>query len=46
MTEIVLEDDVIAQLKERSASVYDMVKEELGEDLYNTLIAAIEEAKQ
>lgn len=45
MTEIVLDDAVIAQLKEKSESVYDMIKEELGEEYYTTLANAVEAAK-
>jgi len=46
MTEIVLEDEVITELKEKSQDVYEMVKSELGEELYNSLVDAIEEAKK
>ena len=35
----------MAELKEKAAVVYDMVKENLGEELVNELNAAIEAAK-
>lgn len=42
---ITLDDAVMAELKEKATVVYDMVKENLGEELVNELNAAIEAAK-
>ena len=46
MTEIKLDEAVVEALKEKSGEVREMVKSELGEELYNSLITAVEQAKQ
>lgn len=46
MTEIVLDEGTIAQLKEKSEGVYDMIRTELGEEYYSTLADAVEAAKK
>ena len=46
MTEIVLDDAVITQLKEQSEGVYDMIRSELGEEYYTTLADAVDKAKK
>ena len=45
MTEIVLDDSVIAELKEAAKPVYEMVQSEVGDDLYNAIINAVDAAK-
>ena len=39
---IVLEDSVLAQLKEKASVVYDMVRKDQGDELVDRLLAAIE----
>ena len=46
MTEVKLDEAVVEALKEKSGEVREMVKSELGEELYNSLITAVEQAKQ
>ena len=45
MTEIVLDDSVIAELKEDAKPVYEMIQSEVGDDLYNAIINAVAAAK-
>ena len=45
MTEIVLDDSVIAELKEDAKPVYEMIQSEVGDDLYNAIINAVDAAK-
>lgn len=45
MTEIVLDDSVIAELKEAAKPVYEMIQSEVGDDLYNAIINAVDAAK-
>lgn len=42
---IVLEDSVLAQLKEKASVVYDMVRKDQGDELVDRLLAAIESVK-
>ena len=43
LTEIVLSDDVISEMSDRAATVEQMVKDSVGEELYNTLVSALGE---
>lgn len=45
VTVIDLDDATIAQMKEKAAPVYDMVREAVGNDLVDEYLAAIEAAK-
>lgn len=42
---IVLDDKVMGELKEKASVVYDMVRENTGDELVDQLLAAINEAK-
>jgi len=42
---IVLDDKVMGELKEKASMVYDMVRENTGDELVDQLLAAINEAK-
>ena len=43
---ITLDDSVLAELREKAEPVYEMVREDLGDEIVNQLFDAINAAKQ